>query len=435
MASKKTWKWLAGSTVLVVLATAVFVRLSYAGVGPSDDELIRMTKKAGIPQTTEELYPAYKGEPDKNAATYVDKLRDIDNSLKSSTGVEFKALGDDIDPEDFRVAFETYKPYFSLLEKASECQAWYPPDRHLRLNFIQAEGEGLSTASDSVPPDFIVYKLAVQRLSARARLRAKDKDFDGALADLNRMVKLADLVGQDPTIMGLVVDAAYLAVVQTTITKCIEFANKDAKVLAELQNVLESPKPFDYRHFVMADAATACLFASHPVTRFVVDADGQDGGRAKVYDSTRWYWAPKVVSAWVAIVKDLDAKPFDAVSAEKTFEKNMVPLVSSHDGRLNGAHVVAPQYDQLIVPIKTLQAKHDLLAVSLTALLTGAPPSVQGTVDPFGGAPYHLVTTSNGWKVYSVGSDAKDDGGKVGDAGHHDVVFAYDGVHAKLSSR
>ena len=37
------------------------------------------------------------------------------------------------------------------------------------------------------------------------------------------------------------------------------------------------------------------------------------------------------------------------------------------------------------------------------------------TIDPFNGAPLHLAKLSEGWLIYSVGANLKDDGGDLVD--------------------
>jgi len=46
---------------------------------------------------------------------------------------------------------------------------------------------------------------------------------------------------------------------------------------------------------------------------------------------------------------------------------------------------------------------------------------VETTTDPFNGEPLHIKKLPQGWLVYSVGRNFRDDGGKVDDPNNGDV--------------
>jgi hypothetical protein len=99
-------------------------------------------------------------------------------------------------------------------------------------------------------------------------------------------------------------------------------------------------------------------------------------------------------------------------------------------------------HTQFVKRHASLELARVAVALKLAAQKTGRRPETlaelppewlpQAPVDPFTGKPFGYATAQGGWRVWSVGDDLKDDGGKRGEGLRPDQVFFLEAVPERL---
>lgn len=376
------------------------------------NERIAKLQAAGEPVSIADLG---KNPPESkdNAATYVDLAKDSGLAIqmavsdveeqelldREKAGEKLQALRDD-DPvmiDIYRSALAAHPKVIELLIQASSC-----PRYHMTVNYKIGS-----------PPEFIgemLEQVQSQRatmrvLSYRVRLLLAEGKPEEALDTCLVMLRLSNLFSQSPALIGQLVAIACRSVSLEATNQVLRAGEISAEARQRLEAELAKLDiRAAYRESFRSERAVGLSHFEDP--QFVATYSGLPHGKG---DKLSYLELMEVLLATAD-------RPYgdDRAKAEMNrildragpLTKLLAPAIQA-----TGDAVTRNE-----AQIRCLRVLNALLArdadeiddMQLSDL--GLPAEV--TIDPFTGLPLNLKHTDDGWIVYSVGLDGKDDGGK-----------------------
>lgn len=422
-----------GAVAVVVVAglvalPALFMQTNKAG---AENEMRRVMVEGKLPMTTQELYPAPSVPEAQNAFAMIGQISEA-SKRPGMVQAKAPARGKDWDIAELRKSVNAHHDMLAFAEVAASRPEWQP--------VRTGDGPNISF------PEFATVKNSVKALAERTRLRAADGDFAGAVKDSESALNLGDLVRKEPVLIAGLVSIASHAIAYTTIADVAHQVRRDPAAFDSLVRLAERPVHNDFHRLFMGEATMSYYMATHRADWLQDFGMGgsNNSPQAKLQSAKieldRPYWGPILVKGWASYLAETKKNPANIGASEAALKK-LGKLAESKDDRLLALNYMFPVFSQAFEAYRKESAQRDLLQIGLSAMRDGGLPDVKGSKDPFSGEPYRVLKSAEGWKVYSLGTDRRDDKGTytVGTIDDsktkNDIVFTWDGTRASLKGR
>ena len=272
-------------------------------------------------------------------------------------------------------------------------------------------------------PEFQGMKALARAASLRAIGEAKRKDDAAALRDLDLAQRIGRWAGDEPTMIAMLVRIGIESTALDAAARCLAGAKGDRNRIALYARWAQTPAPpLDFRRALRGEAWTGVV-ATRNLDRMVKDADGDDhldphrlrrDGLPE--DQRQRAFMTRLLQVWIEGSRETEGfrktprevgRRTDAIEErwyrKRGFSRMMATILFPNLGGAGNA-VVA------------LDARRSVLRGLAEAMdseaRTGHWPTAVAGKDPFTGRPLR-VRAGKEYRVYSVGSDGKDDGGRL----------------------
>lgn len=296
-------------------------------------------------------------------------------------------------------------------------------------------------------PEYAHQKRLAKLLALRAEGASERGDWRAALADLRRVQAVARHTGDEPILIGMLVQIACEAIGHASLRRMLprhgdnpEFLAaarahvRDLGPLPEMQHALGGEVVMGRIAIPMIEGRNAFDFSSH-------------GGPQKPFWPERAFFQSrpvqgafetKLIQAWRTIYRDLPADRQDWQGAAQAMAKADVAVQADRSFANLANQVLFPVFSEAPKAIGRLQAERRLSEAALRVLeirraggkLPTALPKDLGPagIDPFDKKPLRYRWNGDRFTIYSVGSDGKDDNGRLqreASGGNHDIALRF----------
>ena len=380
---------------------------------------VQELREQQLPTSLADLKRAPAPPADKNAVTYLQRAesaviaisRGVDAVCEATGEQEYDALWagrlSPVIEKAIRDLLAMHAQAVPLLMQASEC-----PQYDWQYDYdagTQSGGGARSFLEQAI--DLVGYKREVFRvLYYQALLMAKEGKADDALQVCAAMLRLAKLYGQDPLLMNyLVANAVYSGVTCNAINQVLRSGPLPPKAHESLERALAADDlAAQFRRAMMTERA------------YSIQCFQEMGWNIRL----GFTWFPSFKDDNLAIIDTFNRfahsseRPYDSKlraqlksleQPQAVFTNLLIPAVES--SRMALARGQAAQRCTRVLNQLVLQDPQGTQGLTIDRL--GLPAAA--TTDPFDGEPLRIKHTDRGWLIYSVGSNLKDDGGKLDD--------------------
>ncbi|MGA2254940.1 MAG: hypothetical protein ABSG53_09780 [Thermoguttaceae bacterium] len=413
---KKTLRWtgiiIGGLVGIGLIANAIFVWTTDTRL----ERQLAAIRAAGDPLTLAEFArPPIPAE--KNAATY---LRRAEADVAAIAGIELSGYADFLmppgDQKIFKAALAAHPNVIPLLEQAAACPGLYA-DMDCTLPAAVIIGKML--------PDINLLRADVRVLKDRARLLAAEGNCDEAARTSLLLFRLAQHCEQFGPPMGV----NYL-VAMAIRGDAVDTANVSLQagpVSKKTRNALDAELAIQDRLEGFAPALKSERVVS-------LDYFGCESPFRNLWLVNRGVWNRRKSEYLdkMNVLLNLLREPVSYQQAERilgetdflarAFRGGQEEFERPFFGAMGMFHGVTLQRAR-IRSLRVLNAlqTHVPAGINDVPKLTDLGLPAEAITDPYTGEPLHVKRTPQGWLVYSVGPNFRDDGGKLGDPGDPDA--------------
>jgi len=454
---------------------ALLNKISREGIDVDDNAAVMIWRALGpetIPVTNQDDFYKLLGiaELRQNGDYYVTFAKYVDKYDKQEKGSRGESAADNSN-ETFYKQFETAQkrpwdakefPLLADLLNKNEKPLELLSEAVLRPKFYSPLVKASDDFSSCLDTDFkFILRDAAEQLLVRSMLRLNEKQYDTAWQDLLTCYRLGLLVSQGPLLIDILYGTAFQGMAAKGIWTFSNRVEHDAIQLQKYQmDLLKLPLPPNTDKIWQLGERVFQV-------GYIYDLSKKDKNSLKYLgiskdDSTRevlkklasdpkmdWDEVLRLLNAesakYVALIgKDkysairdkmqkLDAdiaeecrKALEPASLEKVLSPNATPkdkaklfvAILANSGMANSAWMITPPYrgqtfaslSQLALAISAYRAENHSYPVALADL---APKYISEIPkDPFSSSDFKYKLQDNGFLLYSVGLNARDDGGK-----------------------
>lgn len=286
--------------------------------------------------------------------------------------------------------------------------------------------------------EYAGIKGGVQALALRARSCATQGDSKGALADLAAIRRIAFLTADDPFLIAALVRIASEAI----LNRAAQYTGAEAPALAApLRALLASPEPPHDLAYVLRSEAYLAVASARNLTRFYpLDSDVEFESNADLKslrrsglpkDESRRALMTRALALWVRADAEIRRHRNDPLALGRALDRlgNAERRKTGESYRLSAR--LLPEMTQSGAAILKIRADRELTLAYLAALdvrrrTRALPKLLIAGNDPFG-HPYRSERTKDGFRLWSLGLDGKDQNGasKTEDPKSDDVSAVY----------
>ena len=318
-----------------------------------------------------------------------------------------------------------------------------PVDRALDLASQASQKKGLDFHRDwdmgttLLFPEYVNAKFLVRGLCYRALIASHEHQTSKAVTDLTSAWKLAKMMGHEPILIAMLVEIACRTIVLDTLVRCTYADTHSAAVVKQFESVVKDDTSGPDFTFALRGEAYMQLSTIRNLSQMggIQSLTQQSStGEAIRLDPSKVIrtglpkdlmskaFAAKHFELWVQIGKTMhqykDQPDKLAIVLDQEMEK--VASTKSVSNMLNA--ILFPVFSQAGVAVTKTSAELRSVRALMAGLemmdKTGKTPSNVGAIasgkwiDPFTGNPLLLKKQAGGFRIYSVGPNGKDDGGK-----------------------
>ncbi|MBA4293992.1 hypothetical protein C0431_13605 [bacterium] len=280
-------------------------------------------------------------------------------------------------------------------------------------------------------PEYADVKIGVKMLSARAELRARDGDLNGALADLRSSYAISNKVGRNPNLIAMLVGIACRAITNRAVLYVADARPNDSAWIDRLRVEVEGWRPeADLNLAMQGEAYMGVAFYRNFRGRIVPGSfDFEEAARYNPSDRLKRSGFPEGVMNRAMMVRHMEAH-VDMQKIVKKFEGDPVGMTRALDkftasfesGPLKlsqlGNRVLFPVYSQAGEAV----AKDEMMPKIAAAVLWARGEKIRTGSYPKSGKRYEIIDFHTGdfvkvkiigerIVVYSIGKDGVDQGG------------------------
>lgn len=400
----KVLKWtgigLAGLVAILLIINAVAVWITDSQV----ERRLAAIRAAGDPISILEYRPD-EIPPEENAATYLRRAKSdaeaLTKELEPISGDIHERGGGltDAEVKAMESAFAAYPKVMPLIEQAAECSSCsgdIPQD---------------ATSSEEIT-NALIEGVQEKRLFARLlytyrfNLLLAKEEYDAAVRDCTTLLKLCRHLESDPTLVSFLVSNACRGAAIQAANDAIQSGDVSKDVLADLDEELAK---IDIR----------CLFTNALKSERAFSIDRCQEFRDQMWPSRAFFNRQTLgvldVYDWILARAATLGQTGVTASGPADEEPPSVGVL----GRL--LIPALESAEDAALRVETMKRALRILAALKSRDEPEKPPKPDfsdlglpksETTDPFSGKPFIVKKADNGWLIYSVGSNGKDEGGK-----------------------
>ena len=412
-----------GAPCLALLLGAGIVKCQADRIGNQLPVELAKLKSMGIATEPEELLPNPPIPDAENAAEHYKKIfaaADKAAGLGKSTDATLLSnyTGHPSDTASYEAVLKRYQPVFDLAAELPEFKK-YAPKRKYEDGF------------DLLFPEFSKMKELVKRESSRTRYLLDKGRKREALQAIEVQYAVSDHLAMEPSLIGALVCIAINAIANVNLDIFLESIQNDGALLAETEKMLQRHTAIpDFRRvmegeLILSRTSFEKIKSGEDLSALL----GQDSGPMTVdtaidrvtlgNESFRRMFQAKQVEAYRRMFEMLPKDRTDWVAINESMKKfsAQIEADTSVANRMN--QIMFPVFDQATIAFAKMEAQNRvaLLAVKLLRMRPlGLPRDLSAfgrlAIDPLVGKPMGYVRKGDGFKVWSVGQDLHDDGGR-----------------------
>jgi len=428
-ATQRRRPWLIGcsivSAVLVVslVAAAVILYVKYVDFGKASSETDAAAtayRAAGMPWEAKDLKKAHF-TPEQNAGPLIhEAIAKLGSKKISNDASAIQALVGKGSMEGALKAIGKYTPELNLVEAAVQKQYF---------DYGHDWDEGLSV----LYPEMLSIRGFEKLLCLRARVEASQHRADLATKDLQTGWKLACLVGQEPILIGMLVDITCQRIVLDAIQRCAaECANDDA-ALAGFEKIIDKPADAPDIEWALKGEAYVGLSAVRNLVLLNKALERQQSDQSATpinksslirtgvpSESKQRAFATRHFQVWTEAKAVLDQDRGKPAKLRLDLRKLCEKWSEIRGASYLLVAITFPVYaDTTTAYVDTIAdnvATRGLLEAFRVKAKTGKWPArieeIPGNwIDPYTDKELLIKQTPDGFRIYSVGPNLKDDGG------------------------
>ena len=277
-------------------------------------------------------------------------------------------------------------------------------------------------------PEIADERAAIQVVILTAIYKLRSGNVSSGLDDLELAGKLTYLLGKDPVMIALVVQCGLRSQICDVVEEYLKSRPTDETVLKRVPSVLASlgPRPDMLvglrAEFVSGLLAVATLSAPNANENFGVESSNSVIRIAR-YAPVRTVYEWRYVQLFRRRYSELRSHTDSVVAQLKDSEKAQIDLErkAKSDWTYGLADILMPIFSGLPSIVGESEARIHVLTAATDLLRekakTGKWPTSPATTaaewkDPFSEKPLKFVAKPNGFLIYSIGRNLKDEGGK-----------------------
>ena len=421
------------SARLIILGAVMFVLIAglgiwigkmfgrvqqYAPVAARLPAELAAARSEGLPLTPADLRRPYRVPPSENAAPLYRRIDSILKALPKTESAEDGAvnkLARSARPAEKALARRIVQRRSKVLALVDQAAA------RTHCDFEREFDKG----PDLMLPEYASMRQAARLLAGRALLRAEDGDLEGAFQSIATGAKIGRHAGEDPILIALLVNIAIYSIMDSAFHDLLLRSSTDPRARSLAARTLKFPELPALAHcyrgeVVMGRVVTGRIRESGS---FIEELSPLLRGKsAKTRAAMADAWDVRMLQYWrkcFAALRQAGSDPVLQVRALK-------PASDELEGRMGEptyelAAIIMPVFSQ--VGMK-LASAHEQERLRQTILLIAQyrrvnqawPPSLSQLAAPvepdmFTGQPPIYRRTPDGFILYSVGDNLKDDGG------------------------
>ncbi len=424
-----------GLPCLGLMFTFGFIKCQISKEGENLAPELAKLRAMGIPTEPEDLRPNPPISDSQNAAPVYEKIASAD---KSSSNLASKRERDLIsqysgfpgDLADYRAALKKYEPVFALIETLPT-----KPGFDMKRDY----SKGFLTEFE----EFAQMKNVVKMLATRTQFWIDEKKYDRALKDLETQYIIANHLSEEVTLIGALVNIAIGAIADASLDRLLSAIQNNQPMLAKTEAMLvkrlKAPnlRRAFYGEMVLGRVGIQTMESWRAVTSSMFDEDIELSGLEASWDrmtigdpAVKKMLEARSVAMWRELFEKFPKDDLDWQGFKKAFQEvdAKVQADNSLQNKLN--QILFPVFDQasLAFAKSVAQQRVSLLNVKLLrARAPGLPSNLSQfgklAVDPMDGKPMRYLRKGNAFKVWSIGQDLVDQGGKPRKPGSSDRDF------------
>jgi hypothetical protein len=397
----KKWKkillW-TGITAGTLIAILLIVAAYYAWTtGIRLEQKLAALKAAGEPICLADL--ARKPiPPQQNGATYLRRAKaDLYAVDKATADLKYNEEEGGFLAEDLphlEEILNTYPNIYPLLEQAAAC-----PDFDMQWDFTLLPSKFLEKYLD----DIYLFRAPARYLDARIQILLSKGKSDEALQSVILMLRLTRQIEREPLLMSYLVTRAITGIAVKCANGVLQAGPVNDQARAALDAELSLHDSLDSARTVLkAERAYILDCFRHEQPHPWILSNFWQISTLDMYEEFLNY-SLSPYSAWAAKENAKQAKPKSTVNV---FGELLRPA-------FRAALIVAYRTEAQVRAIRIINALQKKAPVdgnkAPTMAELGLPDDVG--IDPYNGEAMHIKKLPQGWLVYSVGENLKDDGG------------------------
>lgn len=408
---------------LAIMVTYGTLKCQVSKIGRQLPQELASLRSLHVPVEPAELVPDPPIPPGENAAELLNSLIE---ELKKAKEQPFykegnKAVGDlsanHLWPEDDPVVVAMVEQLKPFLQKTDQIQ-----DKS-RLDFSRDWSKGAALLF----PELAYLKEIAKLQSYRSRIAAKVGDHQTSLQALRTTFALYRLCAEEPTIIAALVAIAIHSIGYSALEFHLEHFRNNEGALEETLKMLEAiPESIDLRRPLygevvmtrqwfrsLADSATIGAEAGYL-------SDSETALSIAMRDpQVREMFEVRYLQLWVKAFHAMptDSRNWREVQKAGTVIDRELEKTLTADTYLN--QMLFPVLGQYPQAAGAMQARQRLAILGTRLLLDrpkGLPSQLtrygRAAFDPLDGLPMRYIRKGNGFKIWSIGKDLVDDGGK-----------------------
>lgn len=292
-------------------------------------------------------------------------------------------------------------------------------------------GRNWSLGPNLLFPELADSKRAVSLLVDKAILLNAQGKRKESLQTLQAAGRVSALIGQEPTIISNLVQVASEVIVQRGLESILPDDAKDPDLLDEAEKVVDSfGGPPNIRHAIRGELPSSII----AITMLEKDpkALGEMSGSSFPNQlfrvaSVRNRMEARLIENWRGLYKELPSDPLNFDGARTAF-KNMSARIDKHAGEVSYylAGILGAEFSGSVDAMANAEAGRRILR---QAIQIYRHSKAKPEIDPFGNRPLRVKQDKADFRIYSIGRDFSDDGGKPRDPKSHsqttDTVFVF----------
>lgn len=396
-----------------------YIQYQINGVASGLDEELAKAKAMGVPTVSADLK---RQVPDnQNGAKYYSQAMAMAGDGTSDKGrldAVTKGLGVKAKPEDRAEAARAYAqlgPFIAIIEKAADmphCDFRKDWDQGFNLLF----------------PEFAQMKAYTKLLGYKAEQQSKSGDWRGALKTVERMQSISRHAGEDPILIGLLVQIANEAITHASFRNVISKHRSNAAFLHEGNRIARSFGPVpDFRHalegeMVMSRTAIYQIKSLSEISAMSSGGASESDPFTKIAFSSKSLktaFDRKLVEAYNELFTKMpkDSADWQAIHRASIEHEQWLEKDRSLMNTMN--QILFPVFSQASMAVGRTEAQRNLTITTIDLfqqkLRIGhfpKSPSGPNAIDPFSDKPLGYKPGASGFLLYSVDQDKVDNGGK-----------------------